>query len=55
MFQLTTVPVLSEVVDMFLGSIIVSTLNGSFLVVPLLQSVSYIFLFPEGHTYNTHC
>ena len=33
MFQLTTVRVLSEVVDMFFSSIVASTINGSLLAV----------------------
>ena len=40
LFQLTSVTVLSDVVVTFFNSIVVLTLNGSFLVVPLLHSVS---------------
>jgi hypothetical protein len=42
MFQLTSVPVLSDAVDTFCNSVVVLTPNGQFLSVPLLHSVSDI-------------
>ena len=39
-FQLRSVPVLSDVVVTFLSSIIILTPNGNFWVVPLLHSLS---------------
>jgi hypothetical protein len=42
MFQLRSVPVLSDVVVTFLRSITVLTPNGNFWIVPLLHSVSDI-------------
>jgi len=43
MFQLTSVPVLSDVVFIFFSSIVVLTPNGNFWVMPLLYSVSNIY------------
>jgi len=42
MFQLIIVPVLSDVIVIFLSSIVVLTPNGKFWVVPLLHSLSDI-------------
>ena len=40
MIQLTSVPVFSDVVDIFLSSVVVLTPNGNFCFVPVLHSVS---------------
>jgi hypothetical protein len=50
MFHLTTVPVLPDVVVLFLSSIVVLRAHGQFWIVPLLHSVSdiaVIFVVPE--------
>jgi len=44
-FQLTSVPVLSDVVVKFFSSIIVLTPIGSFWIVPLLHSVGDMAIF----------
>jgi hypothetical protein len=43
-FQLTNVPVLSEVGVTFLSSVIVVTANGQFWIVPLLYSVNDMYV-----------
>jgi hypothetical protein len=55
-FQLTSVPILSNVVKFF-GSFVVLTANGKFWIVPLLHSVSdiheascYIYLRDTSRT-----
>jgi hypothetical protein len=40
MFELTSVPVLSDVFVTFFSSVIVLTANGNFWIVPLLHSAS---------------
>jgi len=44
-FQLTSVPVLSDVVVKFVSSIVVLTPNVSFWIVPLLHSVGDMTIF----------
>jgi hypothetical protein len=53
MFQLTSVPVLSDVVVTFLTSITVLAPNGNFWIVTLLRTVSDVVLGLDTVPYQT--